>query len=700
MKKITFILSLFITSLMVSQTVIYQESFETDANGTNYNTSAPEFSDGGNDYFTRTDGSDIAANVEINGIDGSFFFGAQDIDGGVASLPVSLTTVDADVSSLNSVDFVIALAEDADGTNLDWDPDDYVHIFYSLDGGAEQNLLWIEADIDSGFNGAAAQDTDFDGLGDGAVLTDVLTDFNKTIDVSSASSITIRIEFNLDSGDEDIAIDNIRLIDGYVVTPNISVGSDVSGLFYFEGNFDPTNAEGSFSVQGINLTENITITSPADFEISTTSGGTFSNAISLTENSGEVSSTEVFVRLQSNLSPGNYSGAVIVSSSSVSESVSVYGEVLVASPQLDVQTASISDLNYDLGNGPSQEESFVIEGQFLIDNINVAAPVDFEVSLSSGTGFSNNVTINQTGGNASSTVYVRLAQGLTEGAYTGNLQVTSPNATQETVELSGNVFGEVTSDMIITGVFDGPLSGGTPKAIELYVVRDISDLSTFGAGSANNGGGTDGQEFTFPNVTATAGEFIYISSEAPNFNAFFGFDSDYVSTVANNNGDDAIELFQNGQVIDTFGDINTDGTGEAWEYLDGWVYRTNNTGPDGSSFVFGNWTFSGVDENDDDTTQDTATNPWPIGTFSTTLSVNAFDLNSIKLYPNPVSNGILNIETSANDALSIEFFNMLGQRVLTSKNSKNINVSNLNAGVYLVKINQGSSSLTKKVVIK
>ncbi|MBZ9779515.1 T9SS type A sorting domain-containing protein [Psychroflexus sp. CAK8W] len=521
-----------------------------------------------------------------------------------------------------------------------------------------------------------------------------------TITIDQPGDFVIKF-INENNSDGQVVIDDISWT-GYTgsATPNISVGSDVSGLFYFEGNFDPTNAEGSFSVQGINLTENITITSPADFEISTTSGGTFSNAISLTENSGEVSSTEVFVRLQSNLSPGNYSGAVIVSSSSVSESVSVYGEVLVASPQLDVQTASISDLNYDLGNGPSQEESFVIEGQFLIDDINVAAPVDFEVSLSSGTGFSNNVTVNQTAGNASSTVYVRLVQGLTEGAYTGNLQVTSPNATQETVELSGNVFGEVTSDMIITGVFDGPLTGGTPKVIEFYVVRDISDLSTFGAGSANNGGGTDGQEFTFPNVTATAGEFIYISSEAPNFNAFFGFDSDYVSTVANNNGDDAIELFQNGQVIDTFGDINTDGTGEAWEYLDGWVYRTNNTGPDGSSFVLGNWTFSGVDENDDDTTQDTATNPWPIGTFSTTLSVNAFDLNSIKLYPNPVSNGILNIETSANDALSIEFFNMLGQRVLTSKNSKNINVSNLNAGVYLVKINQGSSSLTKKVVIK
>jgi hypothetical protein len=32
-------------------------------------------------------------------------------------------------------------------------------------------------------------------------------------------------------------------------------------------------------------------------------------------------------------------------------------------------------------------------------------------------------------------------------------------------------------------------------------------------GSANDGGGTDGQEFTFPDVPATAGEFIYVSFE-------------------------------------------------------------------------------------------------------------------------------------------------------------------------------------------
>ena len=32
------------------------------------------------------------------------------------------------------------------------------------------------------------------------------------------------------------------------------------------------------------------------------------------------------------------------------------------------------------------------------------------------------------------------------------------------------------TSLIITGVIDGPLSGGTPKAVELYAFNDISDL--------------------------------------------------------------------------------------------------------------------------------------------------------------------------------------------------------------------------------
>lgn len=171
-------------------------------------------------------------------------------------------------------------------------------------------------------------------------------------------------------------------------------------------------------------------------------------------------------------------------------------------------------------------------------------------------------------------------------------------------------------DMVISGVVDGPLSGGTPKAIELCVVNEIPDLSVYGLGSANNGGGTDGEEFTFPAVAASAGTFIHVSMEAENFAAFFGFEPTYTAGMAAINGDDAIELFMSGAVVDIFGDINVDGSGEPWDHLDGWAYRNDNTGPDGSTFVLANWSFSGPNALDGETSNATAATPFPIGTYS------------------------------------------------------------------------------------
>ncbi|MGA1622955.1 MAG: ExeM/NucH family extracellular endonuclease, partial [Synechocystis sp.] len=171
------------------------------------------------------------------------------------------------------------------------------------------------------------------------------------------------------------------------------------------------------------------------------------------------------------------------------------------------------------------------------------------------------------------------------------------------------------SNLIITGVIDGPLSGGTPKAIELYALADIADLSIYGIEAANNGAASTGSEFTLSG-SATAGQYLYIASEDINFNTFFGFNPTFVDGVANINGDDAIILFENGAIVDVFGEVGVDGTGTAWEHLDGWAYRNNGATPN-STFNASEWTFSGVNALDDDAANinTTATPPWPIGTF-------------------------------------------------------------------------------------
>jgi predicted extracellular nuclease len=165
--------------------------------------------------------------------------------------------------------------------------------------------------------------------------------------------------------------------------------------------------------------------------------------------------------------------------------------------------------------------------------------------------------------------------------------------------------------LVISGVVDGPLTGGIPKAIELTALADIPDLSVYGVESANNGGGAVGPEFTFPADSLSAGDVVYLASESTAFEAFFCAAPDYTGGVANINGDDAIALYTGGAIVDVFGEVNVDGTGESWEYLDGWAKRNDGTGPDGSTFEIANWAFSGINALDGETRNDLAATPYP-----------------------------------------------------------------------------------------
>jgi plastocyanin len=170
--------------------------------------------------------------------------------------------------------------------------------------------------------------------------------------------------------------------------------------------------------------------------------------------------------------------------------------------------------------------------------------------------------------------------------------------------------------LVISGVFDGPLSGGTPKGVELYVIDDIADMSQYGLGSANNGGGSDGVEFVFPAGSASAGTYIYVTANETQFLDFFGFAADHVNSAVNINGDDAMELFNGATVVDTFGEINVDGNGTPWEYLDGWAYRVGGIGPNDGAFLDGDFSYSGPNAFDGETSNGTAATPMPIGTFT------------------------------------------------------------------------------------
>lgn len=177
--------------------------------------------------------------------------------------------------------------------------------------------------------------------------------------------------------------------------------------------------------------------------------------------------------------------------------------------------------------------------------------------------------------------------------------------------LSAAIASHANANLLIASVFDGPLPGGLPKGVALHTIQNIADLSLYGIGSANNGGGSDGVEFRLPQISANAGDFIYITTDANGFTDFFGFEPEYTSSAVNINGNDAIELFFQDTIIDSFGDANTDGSGTNWEYTDGWAHRVE--GASGSAvFNSADWVFSRPNAWDNETTNATAATPLPL----------------------------------------------------------------------------------------
>lgn len=287
--------------------------------------------------------------------------------------------------------------------------------------------------------------------------------------------------------------------------------------------------------------------------------------------------------------------------------------------------------------------------------------------------------------------------------------------------------GASSSALLISGVVDATLTGGTPKAVELFVAEDIPDLGVFGIGSANNGGGSDGVEFMLSG-SASEGSFIYVATESSNFNAWFDFTPDFVdeASVAIN-GDDAIELFYdttkaftgNEVVIDTFGEPDQDGSDTSWEYTNGWAYRKNFTGPDSTSFNNNNWNFSGVDALEGVSSNADADLPFPAGTYDPGINIsNEIDSRTeapeiIKLlqnYPNPFNPGtVISYSLAKTGNVTLKVYDLIGREVevlvdelkTVGKYEVRFDGSDLPTGMYVYQLAaDGDVRIGKMLLIK
>lgn len=183
----------------------------------------------------------------------------------------------------------------------------------------------------------------------GVTITDVVINASGTtgpaeyvIDSGTANSLAANTTYNITSilattdvefYQKDGSDTNRIFIDDFCVTytstttPTITVSETaITNLNYIVGS--GPSASQSFDVQATNLTTDVALNAPTNFEIATAIGGPYSSNINLSHSGGTVPATTIYTRLVAGLSINTYNGSILASSvGAATQTVSLEGVV-------------------------------------------------------------------------------------------------------------------------------------------------------------------------------------------------------------------------------------------------------------------------------------------------------------------------------------------------------------------------------------
>lgn len=161
-------------------------------------------------------------------------------------------------------------------------------------------------------------------------------------------------------------------------------------------------------------------------------------------------------------------------------------------PAITVAPSALSGFGYAVDYGPSAYKTFSVSGSDLKANIGLTAPTNYEISQSSGSGYTGSISLTPTSGSvAETTIYVRLKSGLSTGSYNGeNITAASTDATSRIVTCSGSVITPAATSLPYSEPFTSDLSG-----VYTYTVSGSKPwLYSSGVASCNGFSGTGNEQ--------------------------------------------------------------------------------------------------------------------------------------------------------------------------------------------------------------
>lgn len=111
----------------------------------------------------------------------------------------------------------------------------------------------------------------------------------------------------------------------------------------------------------------------------------------------------------------------------------------ITAPTVIASTAGLTGFNQFVGT-PSTEQNFNVSGSNLTGNVSLTVAGDYQISLSSGSGFGSSLSLTPTTGAVASTpIYVRLNGTSANASVNSAIIISSTGATNDTVSLNGTI---------------------------------------------------------------------------------------------------------------------------------------------------------------------------------------------------------------------------------------------------------------------
>lgn len=471
-------------------------------------------------------------------------------------------------------------------------------------------------------------------------------------------------------------------------TPLITLAP--SALTGLDHNVGTPSAEQTFTAAGIALTSDITLTAPADFEISLTTGAGFTNTLTLPQVAGVVSSTTIYTRGNATVM-GAFNGDIVgTATGAVNDTVQVSG-------MADDYVYSTIDLISTVDpNGIAISLDQLVEVTGVVHCIDFDGNSGYSLALIDGSNEGINLfSFNDVSGYTAPMEGDSVRVFGVIGQYNGLLQVAA-----DSIELLSQG-SALMAAMVVTTLDETTES----QVIKMENLTFVTPMATFPTGS-NNIDVTDGtntfairvdSDTDIPGAAAPQGTFSVtgiggqFDNSAPHTSGYQLFPCGLASFV-----DDCTTPTNVVTLIDSTG-ATAAANGVTYQ----WINCAGNTTAVGSSqgqayiaMVAGSYAVIVTDGTCSDTSDCVS-----LVASTQGLDENAL-INAISVYPNPMS-AVLTIKNESNTTLSFVIVDINGKEVSaanTVATSTTISTSNLNKGVYFVKFTSESANAVVKIV--